>query len=185
MAPLPSAESDLLLDLADAAVAGGLAGRAPVLPAVETLPLALQARQGVFATLLVDGELNGCIGNMGDVEPLAHGAARHAYAAAFEDPRLPRLRPADYDRLTIELSVLSPLAPIAAGSREELLAGAGRQGVFLPAVWEKLADPDDFLDHLLAKAGLPLRRWHPAMQAWRFTVDKYQREPRRATTGRR
>lgn len=187
MAPLLSSESELLLDIADAAVVDGLQGRRPRLAPVDDLPPALRTPAGVFATLLVEGELNGCIGSLGDDEPLGHGAARHAWSAAFADPRLPQLRPHDYDRLTIELSVLSPLVPIAAASRHDvmktvrprmdglLLLADRRQAVFLPAVWEKLPDPDDFVDHLLDKAGLPVRGWPPAMQAWTFTVDSYER----------
>lgn len=205
MAPSPSAdarvgpaEADLLLDIAETAIVDGLLGRRPAAPPVTVLPPALREPSGVFVTLTVRGELNGCIGAIEGIEPLAHGAARHAWSAAFADPRLPQLRAADYEQLTIEISVLSPLAPITADSRTDLLARlrphtdgllistGTRQGVFLPAVWEQLPDPEVFLDQLQRKAGLPPGRWPPGMRAFRFTAEHFARraggfgEPSRA-----
>lgn len=193
MAPSPSPDTlteeevELLLDLAEAAIVDGLLGRPPAAPPATALPIGLKEPRGVFVTLTVDGELNGCIGRIQAVEPLGHGAARHAWSAAFADPRLPPLRRADYQRLTIEISVLSPMAPIAATTRHDLLsqlrpgvdglviAAGPRQGVFLPAVWDQLSEPATFLDHLQLKAGLPPGGWPPDMQAWRFTAAKLSR----------
>ncbi|MFI5040263.1 MAG: AmmeMemoRadiSam system protein A [Acidimicrobiales bacterium] len=194
MAPSPSPEAPLaptdgavLLDIADAAIVDGLGGRPPVAPPLAALPPALRDLKGVFVTLTVDGELNGCIGTIEGVEALGHATARHAQSAAYADPRLPPLRQADYERLTIEVSVLSALEPIAALTRHDLLsrvrpridglliACGRRHGVFLPAVWEQLDEPAAFLDHLQLKAGLDRRRWPPGMRAWRFTAQKFAR----------
>jgi len=182
-------EGGLLLDIADAAIVDGLLGRPPAAPPLAAVPPALRALRGVFATLTIDGELNGCIGTIKGVEALSHATARHAWSAAFDDPRLPPLRPADYAQLTIEVSVLSPLAPIPAHSRADLLAqlrpeidglviAAGHhQGVFLPTVWEQLTEPSVFLTHLQLKAGLDPSWWPPGMRAWRFTTEKFGRRP--------
>jgi AmmeMemoRadiSam system protein A len=205
MAPSPStdatlgpAEADLLLDIAETAVIDGLRGRMPTAPAASALPPSLRDPVGVFVTLKVDGALNGCIGAIEGTEPLGHGAARNAWSAAFDDPRLPPLRPSDYPRLTIEISVLSPLEPIAARTRADLLtqlrpgvdglliSTGRRQCVFLPTVWEHLPDPGAFLDHLQLKAGLPPGVWPPRMRAFRFTAERHERragkfgEPSRA-----
>ena len=186
---LSSTEADRLLDIAEAAIAAGLRGGRPSPPVMDGLPRALAEPRGVFVTVLVDGELNGCIGSMESDAALAAETARQAWAAAFDDPRLPRLTEAEFGRAEIEVSVLSPMEPMPAASREDvlgwlrpfvdglLIAGAGRRAVFLPAVWEKLPDADDFLDHLLHKAGLARggRSWLAGMQAWRFTADKHSR----------
>jgi uncharacterized protein len=198
MVPSPLADADallvaddaeLLLDIADAAIVEGLLGGSPSAPLLASLPTALREHVGVFVTLIVDGELNGCIGAVEGTEPLGHGAARHAWSAAFADPRLPVLRRADYERLMTEVSVLSPLVPLAARSREEVLeelrpgvdglvvSFGARHGVFLPAVWEHLADPEVFLDHLLVKAGLPPGWWDDTMRTRRFTTMKFVRRP--------
>jgi AmmeMemoRadiSam system protein A len=194
MAPSPSADIRLsdaevarLLDLADDAVVDGLRGCPPAPPDLDALPPALRTPRGIFVTLTVDGDLNGCIGSVAGSEPLGLAAARLARAAAFADPRLPALQPSDYPSLTIEVSLLSPLEPIPAATRQELrehtepgvhglvIAAGRRQAVFLPAVWQKLPDPDRFLDHLLQKAGISPRDWPVGMEAQRFTVEKLSR----------
>ena len=85
--------------------------------------------------------------------------------------------------------MLSPLAPVPAGSRADLLgklrpgidglviaAGRRHHGVFLPAVWDELTEPSVFLDHLLLKAGLDPRSWPPGVRAWLFTAEKFGRQ---------
>lgn len=188
---LSDADATVLLDLADATLTRALVGDRPELPALHDLPQGLHQRQGAFVTLKVAGELNGCIGTLDGDEPLGHAVPRLALSAAFADHRLPPLRPADYDRLTIEVSLLSPLEPIAAFSREDLLTelrpgqdgvvvkANRRQGLFLPAVWEQLPDPEDFLDHLWHKAGLPPRTWPSGTQTYRFTARKLERDATR------
>lgn len=183
----------MLLDLAHRSIVAGLSGRPSHLAPLDDLPDALRAERAAFVTLTVDGALNGCIGSIEAVEGLAAGVVRLARAAAFEDPRLPPLRPEQLDRTSIEISVLSALERIAAGSRAELLAGlrpgidglligAGRRrGVFLPAVWEQLPDPEAFLDHLQVKAGMVPGPLVAGLVAHRFTVDKVRRDPEAAT----
>jgi AmmeMemoRadiSam system protein A len=180
-------EAEVLLDIAEDAIVDGLHDRPPAAPPVSALPRSLQEPRGIFVTLTVGGKLNGCIGTITGTEPLGHGVARHAWSAAFADPRLPSLRRDDYERLRIELSLLSPLSPVSAASRVDLLAtlrpgleglviaAGARQAVFLPSVWEQLPDPDDFLDHLQAKAGMPPRWWPPGMRGYRFTAQKFAR----------
>jgi AmmeMemoRadiSam system protein A len=180
-------EAELLLDIADASIVAGLRGRRPTAPDPAELPAALRAVVGSFVTLTVLGQLNGCIGSIEGSAPLGVAVARHAWSAAFSDPRLPALRPADYEHLDIEVSVLSPLAELPVGSRLELLDGlrprtdglvvaAGRrQAVFLPAVWESLPGRAEFLDHLYLKAGLAPGSWPLGMQAFRFTAQKVRR----------
>jgi AmmeMemoRadiSam system protein A len=195
MAPLPSSEpqgapddAGLLLDLADASVVAGLAGRPVPLPALDALPAALRREVGAFVTLTIDGALNGCIGNIEGAEPLGVAVPRLAWSAAFADPRLPALRADQYERLTISISILSPLAPMAVASRAGLVAAlrAGADGLvidmpprraaFLPSVWEQLPDPGDFVDSLYRKAGLRVGSWPPGMTAWHFSVMSFGRK---------
>jgi uncharacterized protein len=182
------ADAELLLDLAEAGVVAGLADRPVPLPALDGLPAALRREVGAFVTLTVDGALNGCIGNIEGVEPLGVAVPRLAWSAAFADPRLPALRADQYERLTISISILSPLAPMAVASRAELVAalhpGAdglvvdtpARRALFLPSVWEQLPDPGDFVDALYRKAGLRVGSWPPGMTAWRFSVTSFGRK---------
>lgn len=175
-----------LLDLADASIRRGLDGRGPLPVDGDSgdLPPALRQHQGVFVTVLVDGELNGCVGTLFPVEPLAAAVARLAWDSAFSDPRLPRLTWRDYERSSVEISLLSPLEPLPPMTEDELLATLrpgvdgllirvhGLQATFLPVVWEKLPDPRDFLSQLQRKAGLAPGTWPPGAEAFRYTARK-------------
>lgn len=184
MAPSPSPDAldrhelEALVDIADDVLAAALAGRPYELPPVDAVPEALHACRGAFVTLTVDGALNGCIGDVAGNQPLHEAVARLALSAAFDDPRLPPLSAHQYERLTIEVSVLAPFEPVAADDRTELVAllrphvdgvfirAGHRSGLFLPGVWTQLPDPDDFLDHLWYKAGL-------STSVWPETIDRF------------
>jgi hypothetical protein len=177
----------LLLDIADAAIVDGLNGLVPTPCDAALLPAELRARRGVFVTLLVGGVLNGCVGTVRGTGPLGQDVGRYAWSSAFADPRLDKLRDTDYDRLVIEVSVLSPLSPIDAVDRSDLLgllrpnldglmlSNGHRQGVFLPTVWEQLPSSADFVDRLQVKAGMVPGSWPAGIRAERFTVEKFSR----------
>ena len=193
MAPSPSpelvspAEGELLLDLAEGTLDRALSGGRPHLPALAELPPALQHAGDAFVTLHVAGELNGCIGALDTGEPLGHAVVRLAVAAAFEDPRLPALRPHDRAHLAIEVSLLSPRSSIPARSLDELTAALHpgrdglvvqsgyRRGLFLPDVWDQLPHPLDFLAHLWRKAGLRPGTWPNGLVASRFHTQRHER----------
>jgi AmmeMemoRadiSam system protein A len=181
-------EAELLLDVAETAIRAGLAGTPA--PEIDTsaLPPALQQQCGVFVTLHVAGELNGCIGNITGSPPLVTNVAELAIKAAFEDPRLPALRHRDLAQLDIEISLLSALVEVPARSRVELLQQLQRgedglvirsgfhQALFLPSVWEQLPEPDRFLVHLFRKAGLPADVWPDDLVAAVFTTTTFHRD---------
>lgn len=184
---LAPVDVDAMLDIAQDAIASALRGEPHAAPSIESLPEALRHPRGAFVTLTVDGELNGCIGTIEGAEPLGQAIHRLALAAAFDDPRLPALRADDYPRLTISISLLSPLSPLQVISRSELLhalrpghdglviSAGSRRALFLPSVWEQLPDPEDFLDQLWRKAGLRPRSWPQDMRAYRFVTAHYER----------
>jgi AmmeMemoRadiSam system protein A len=188
--PVSEAAGERLVDVADRAVVAGLHDRPRVVPDPADFPADLRQRLGAFVTLTVRGELNGCIGSIQGEEPLGVSVARHAWSAAFSDPRLPPLRWSDYESLEIEVSVLSPLTTIPAGSRTELLSalrpgtdglliGAGaRRAVFLPSVWDQLPSAETFVEHLFRKAGLAPTMWPGDLRASRFTAQKIRRTDR-------
>ena len=178
-----SSESErYLFALADEAIRRGLEGGKFLPPLIDGLPDELRAPSAVFVTLEVRGQLNGCIGSMEPSEPLGIAVARRAYDAAFHDPRLPSLTWGDYEDLSVEISILTPMEPLAVTSEAELLSVA-RPGVdglliesgrkratFLPAVWDDLPDARTFLARLYEKAGLP--GWTPGLRVWRYQSEK-------------
>jgi AmmeMemoRadiSam system protein A len=164
-----------LFRLAVAALHAGFDGRRPAPGDIDAAPA------GVFVTIEVDGELNGCIGAL-EPEPLGAAVPRLAWDAAFADPRLPALRPHEHDATLIKISLLSPLEPIDVKNEAELLAvlrpevdgllveDRGRRATFLPAVWRHGLTAPSFVHQLLAKAGLP--GWSPTMRVWRYTTEE-------------
>ncbi len=187
MGPTRPRHQTWLLDVAERAILDGLGQRHPTLPDPGELPAELRRPIGSFVTLNVHGQLNGCIGSIETGEALGVSVARHAWSAAFTDPRLPALKRSDYEHLDIEISVLSPLTETPAGSRPALIeslrphvdglliTAESRQAVFLPSVWEQLPATETFLTHLLRKAGLDPRSWPGDLRAFVFTADKFGR----------
>ena len=183
MAPSPSA-SEQLLDLAEESIRGGLAGLPRLVPALDDLHHEVRAPGAAFVTVTVDGELNGCIGTTEATEALGVAVARLAHDAAFADPRLPPLCPDDWPGTAIKISVLGAMVPMDVDSEDELVAAlrpgvdgvlleaGGRRGTFLPAVWDALPDPLDFVRHLQVKAGLRQGLWPSGARVWRYAVDE-------------
>jgi AMMECR1 domain-containing protein len=51
-----------------------------------------------------------------------------------------------------------------------IIEDGAHRAVFLPAVWEQLPVPQDFLDHLRHKAGLAPRHWSAEFRVRRFAA---------------
>lgn len=141
---------------------------------------ALHAKRAVFVTLTQSARLRGCIGTIEPVAALATAVADSAHSAAYRDPRFPQMRVDELEKTAIEISVLTATEPLAAASRDALLAEL-RPGVdgllledgrhrstFLPKVWEQLPEAREFLGQLLAKAGLPADHWSPSLRVHRY-----------------
>jgi AMMECR1 domain-containing protein len=45
------------------------------------------------------------------------------------------------------------------------------KGTFLPAVWESLKEPKEFLQHLKQKAGLSPNYWSNTIKVERYTAE--------------
>lgn len=195
MAPSPSADTgvlaahdvDTLFDLAEANLTAAFDGRTTRTPELASLSPALREPRGVFVSIHVRERLNGCIGQIEAEEPIGHAVPRLAVSAAFRDPRLPALRRDEFPHTTIEISLLSEMVAFPSHSREHLLAqlrpghdgllieAGAHRAVFLPAVWEQLPDPDEFVAHLFHKAGLAPYGWPEATRTHRFSAERHER----------
>lgn len=183
--PLLEPESGkCLLALARKSIAHGLRFGSPLRVEPSEWPEALQAPGASFVTLRRKGALRGCVGTLERHLPLVVDVAQNAWRAAFEDSRFPPLRAQEQTGLQVQVSVLGALAPFSVASRAELLAALepGKTGLvlaegvkratFLPAVWDSLEAPQDFVSQLMAKAGLPEDHWSPDLRFWRYTVQE-------------
>lgn len=178
-------EQATLLRVARASIEHVLRKGRPLEVVVEQFPPALQEPRASFVTLRSgDGELRGCIGELEPRRALVASVADRARAAAFGDPRFAPLCADELDAIEIHVSVLLPLAPIAAPTEAELLAQLRpgidglviddglRRATFLPAVWNALPDPRAFLHALRSKAGMPAGIWPATLRAWRYEVEE-------------
>ena len=174
-----------LLELARRSIAEGVAGRVYSPPPIHELSPRLQAHAATFVTLHTGGTLRGCCGSLQAFEPLGWNVVRSARTAAFDDRRFPPVAAHEVPQLDLHISVLNSPTPLPfvteADLVEQLRPGVdgvilierdlGRQGVFLPAVWEQLREPRQFVRRLKQKAGLAPDYWSPWLAAQRFTVQ--------------
>jgi AmmeMemoRadiSam system protein A len=173
-----------LLRVARAAIAELLGGPAVPLPDEGWL-----YRPGAaFVTLRQQGRLRGCVGSLEARRPLGEDVQRNARAAAFHDPRFARLAADELPGTHLEVTLLSALEPLEARSEAQalerlrpgvdglVLSWGGRQGTFIPQMWEVLPAPVDFLRQLKGKAGLPANFWHPDVRLQRFTAEKWKED---------
>jgi AmmeMemoRadiSam system protein A len=183
MALFTAEQQQSLLTLARAALTAAVAERRVALPdAVDT---AFHAPLGAFVTLTIDGELRGCIGYPEPLFPLYETIVRAAASAALQDPRFPPVSPRELPEINIEVSVLSPLAPIAAeavevGTHGLVIERGTRRGLLLPQVpaeygWTR----EEFLGYTCRKAGLPGDAWRdPDAKLFGFTAEVFGEEVR-------
>lgn len=157
-------------------------------PTADADDPAFSAPGATFVTLTRGGQLRGCIGSLSPTAPLLEDLRSNALAAAFRDPRFPPLSAEEWPQIAVEVSLLGPVTWDPCPSRRECLALIGpgygvilasgvHRATFLPQVWEQLRDADEFVDHLLRKAGLPADRWPANMQLGRYRVEKFREHP--------
>ncbi len=162
-------------------------GRRLRLPA--GLPPSLLVHRAVFVTLRMAGALRGCIGDLSPRGPLALAVVENARAAALRDPRFSPVVAEEICRLTLEVSVLGPSIPLAFADPEDLLrrltprrdgvvlALDGKRATFLPQVWDKLPDPEAFLDQLARKAGANPGAWRsPGVAVATYRVEAFSED---------
>jgi AmmeMemoRadiSam system protein B/AmmeMemoRadiSam system protein A len=179
---LTAGEEQTLLEIAEDSIRFGLAVRRPLDLWQSEYSPRLQLKRATFVTLLHRSRLRGCMGSLSAEEPLVVNVARNAYSAAFRDPRFDPVSEAELDELELHISLLEPAEPLMFASEADLLAQMrpgidgltlyehGRRGTLLPAVWEHVTDPRDFLAHLKHKAGLPLDYWSDTLVVERYTA---------------
>jgi AmmeMemoRadiSam system protein A len=135
---------------------------------------------GAFVSLHLADDLRGCIGRIEPDDPVGRVVARCAVAAASADPRFPPVTEHELVGLTIELSLLGPLEPIAGpdevavGRHGLVIERGGRRGLLLPQVATEYGwTAEAFLVHTCRKAGLPADAWRGDATLWRFEAEVF------------
>jgi len=178
---LAEADGATLLALARASVRHGIEHGRPLAPDAA-LQGALAQPGACFVSLHIGAELRGCVGRTEAAPRLADQLIDNAWAAAFRDPRFPALKREELARLSFEVHVLTPMAPLPFTTRADLharlrphvdglqLESESRRGVFLPVMWQQLPAPEEFVRQLLRKAGI---RESEAFTAQRFEARMF------------
>ena len=172
-------EKKLLHNIARDAIIASVKGKR--LPELPPVPDALQRRAGAFVSLHRHGVLRGCIGYLQSDKPLCKTVQEMARAAAMQDPRFHPLTEDELQDLEIEISVLTPLRPVASveeievGKHGLMIIQGPFSGLLLPQVATQYRwDRETFLEHTCMKAGLPPDAWKdPDTKIFIFTADVF------------
>ena len=184
---LKQEEQTLLLQIARQSLENAVLGKP--LPELDLaqLPSSLVELGASFVTLTIDGRLRGCIGTLEAYQPLARDVQVHAAAAGLQDYRFNEVQPAELPLIKIEISVLTPPSPLDYDHPQDLVAKLKpsidgvilqdglKKATFLPQVWEKLPNPEEFLYHLCQKMGVDGDIWRKKrLEVFVYQVLEFQ-----------
>jgi AmmeMemoRadiSam system protein B/AmmeMemoRadiSam system protein A len=126
----------------------------------------LKTDTATFVTLKIRGQLRGCIGSLAPVEPLYLSVHGNAVNAALRDSRFQPVRGGELSRISIDVSILSPIRDISSykefkiGQQGIILEKGSHRAVYLPEVAvEQGWTVAETLSSLSAKAGLAPEAW--------------------------
>lgn len=174
-----------LLQIALSSIESGLHSGTPIAIDSHEYSLQLCELRACFVTLKTGPSLRGCIGSLEAHRRLVEDVAANAFAAANRDPRFQKLDRVELDSINIGVSVLGPSEALTFDSQQALLGmlrpgqdglvlqDGNARGTFLPAVWEALPEPADFLDQLKIKAGLSSAYWSDTLEIWRYSTESF------------
>ncbi|TLZ44155.1 MAG: TIGR00296 family protein [Methanobacteriota archaeon] len=192
-------DGELAVRIAREAIDSHLLGRAK---RALDIPRSFEEKSGAFVTLntFPVGELRGCIGYPQPFFALVKSIEKAAEAAATEDPRFPPMRSEELDRVTVEVSILTPPRLIEVRKPKELpsrvtigidglsVAQGAYRGLLLPQVAvEEGLDAADFLSQACMKAGLLADAWlDPETRVYTFQAEVFAEvQPRGSIVRRR
>ncbi|MBI2580686.1 AmmeMemoRadiSam system protein A [Candidatus Woesearchaeota archaeon] len=174
-------QGTILLHLARSAIEEAFHHKSVFVPAMLRRQRAFSQQQGVFVTLLKNGELRGSMGYPQGTYPLIDGVIMAARDAAFKDPRFKAVRKSELRQLRIRIDVLSKF---------QLTRISGikprKHGIFIEyGIFKALQLPEDakkfkwsareMVENTLRKAGLAPGMWNDRnVKIYRFTTQKFE-----------
>jgi AmmeMemoRadiSam system protein A len=179
----------ILLKLARQAIEAAVYGTPPPHIELSQLPEALQAPGASFVTLTKRGELRGCLGTLEASHPLALDVIDHAAAAALSDYRFSPVTPEEVPQLDIEISRLTCPCELNYRDPDDLLnllkpgidgvviSDGSYRATFLPQVWDKIPNKEQFLSYLCRKMGANAGLWRiKKLQVYTYQVEEFHEE---------
>tara|TARA_R100001143_G_C3353437_1_gene130908 strand:- start:420 stop:1781 length:1362 start_codon:yes stop_codon:yes gene_type:complete len=179
------AQRQIMLQLARDAIQQALLGNKNFDVKLKLYPQALLKKAASFVTINLNGALRGCIGSLQAHRPLLIDIIQNAQSAAFRDPRFKPLSLQEYQQIDIHISVLTEAVPFPVKDRQELLEkirpgkdgliirARGKSATYLPSVWEKIPQPEDFITELRRKAGLDPTGWDADTEVMRYQTVEF------------
>ncbi len=172
---LSESDRSFLLSLARKSIENCVNGTA--LPAIDIQNLSPILREdgACFVTLTYKGYLRGCIGALEPYQSLVEDVREHAVAAASQDYRFPPVEAQEIKDIQIEISYLTRPKPLKYENPDDLLKllrpnvdgvvlrDGVRRATFLPQVWDKIPDAEEFLGELCMKMGAQPDLWRRKM----------------------
>ena len=175
-------EKIILLKAARQSISSLFDGKEAELPDYKNHPL-LKEKLGAFVTLTINKELRGCIGYIIGHEPLFDTICSAAIHAAVNDPRFSALKKLEFDKIKIEISILSEFVPIK--NYDQIIIGKhglyldeGSGGLLLPQVaTEHKMNREQFLSALCNKSGFYSEYWKErTLKIKVFTAEIFSEE---------
>ena len=128
--------------------------------------------------------MRGCIGYIISNLPLHKTIKDAATQAAIGDPRFPKLTGAEFNKIAIEISILSEPFPmesyddIIVGTHGLILTEQGQRGLLLPQVpIEHNMDKEEYLSALCEKTGFHPNLWKEKLLGIEmFTANVFSEE---------
>ena len=131
-----------------------------------TITPLMKKDMATFVTLKIRGGLRGCIGSLTPEAPLYASVHDNAVNAALRDPRFDPVQSGELARITVDVSVLSPIRDVPSiadfkiGQQGIILEKGRYRAVYLPEVaTEQGWTVEETLSSLSQKAGLPSNAW--------------------------
>lgn len=183
---LSDIEKSFLLSLARQTIEDCVNGKP--LPKLDQSGLtpALREEGASFVTLTYKGYLRGCVGALQPYQSLAEDVREHAMAAALQDYRFPPVQSAEVKDIMIEISYLTRPKTLNYENLTDLLEilrpnidgvvirDGMRRATFLPQVWEKIPNPEEFLEQLCMKMGSPPDLWRrKKLEVLTYQVEEF------------
>lgn len=175
-------EKEILLTAARQSISSLFDGKQAEQPDYKIYPL-LREKLGVFVTLTINHQLRGCIGYIIGREPLFDTICSAAIHAAVNDPRFSALKKSEFEKIHIEISILSEFVPIK--SYDEIIIGKhglyldeGGGGLLLPQVaTEHKMNREQFLSAICQKSGFYGDYWKERILKLKvFTAEIFSEE---------